>query len=106
VNRRGFLRALGLASAGAAAGLVLDPDKLLWVPGAKTFFLPPVTLHRGNSLLTMEMVTKDALKVLERNLGISMRLVKDWDIEADKFPTRFDARVIVPQRTFLGRVNG
>lgn len=38
MNRRSFLSLLGLG----AAGLVLDPERLLWVPGAKTIFLPPV----------------------------------------------------------------
>jgi hypothetical protein len=36
VNRRGFLGAL----AAFAAGAVLDPERLLWVPGQKTIFLP------------------------------------------------------------------
>lgn len=37
MNRRTFL---GLAAA-ASAALALDPERLLWVPGAKTIFLPP-----------------------------------------------------------------
>jgi hypothetical protein len=38
VNRRGFLSLLGLGT----AGLVLDPERLLWVPGQKTIFLPSI----------------------------------------------------------------
>jgi hypothetical protein len=38
MNRRLFLSTLGLA----AAGMALDPERLLWVPGQKTIFLPPV----------------------------------------------------------------
>lgn len=34
VSRRGFLGAI-------AAALVLDPERALWVPGAKKIFLPP-----------------------------------------------------------------
>lgn len=41
-SRRGFLGAI-------AAALVLDPERALWVPGAKKIFLPPaprpVVLH-------------------------------------------------------------
>lgn len=37
ITRRGFL---ALGAAGAAA-MVLDPERLLWVPGARTFYLPP-----------------------------------------------------------------
>jgi hypothetical protein len=36
MNRRGFLQTLAAGLAGAA----LDPERLLWKPGAKTFFLP------------------------------------------------------------------
>lgn len=36
LNRRGFLAGL----AGLVGGAVLDPEKLLWVPGAKTVFIP------------------------------------------------------------------
>jgi hypothetical protein len=38
MNRRAFLQALLAGSAGFA----LDPERLLWVPGAKTIFLPSV----------------------------------------------------------------
>ena len=37
MNRRHFLRTL----ATVAAGVVLDPEMLLWRPGVKTIFLPP-----------------------------------------------------------------
>ncbi len=40
MNRRGFLKSLAAAVAGVAA-YEADPERLLWVPGAKTFFLPP-----------------------------------------------------------------
>lgn len=36
IGRRGFLSVLG----GVAATAVLDPEFLLWVPGAKTFSIP------------------------------------------------------------------
>ena len=38
MNRRAFL---ALFTAGAA-GMALDPERLLWVPGAKTIFLPTI----------------------------------------------------------------
>lgn len=40
MNRRDFLRLVGLGAVGAAAAATFDPERLLWVPGAKTFFLP------------------------------------------------------------------
>jgi hypothetical protein len=39
MNRRTFL---SLLSAGAFGAMTLDVDKLLWTPGAKTIFLPPI----------------------------------------------------------------
>lgn len=43
MNRRRFL---SLLTAGAA-GMVLDPERALWVPGAKTIFLPSATTVVG-----------------------------------------------------------
>lgn len=40
MNRRAFLKTLAAAAAGAVAA-EFDPERLLWVPGQKTFFLPP-----------------------------------------------------------------
>jgi len=40
VTRRGFLQVLGAATA-AVAAFEVDPEFLLWRPGAKTIFLPP-----------------------------------------------------------------
>lgn len=40
-TRRQFLQRAGAA---IAAGMVLDPERLLWVPGAKTYFLPDTTI--------------------------------------------------------------
>lgn len=43
-SRRGFL---GLLGAGVA-GMVLDPERLLWVPGAKTISIPaPSRMGKG-----------------------------------------------------------
>lgn len=41
MNRRSFLKWLGGTAAGVAAAHTLDLDKLLWVPGEKTIFIPP-----------------------------------------------------------------
>lgn len=56
MDRRRFLRWLGGTAAGAAAAHTLDLDKLLWVPGDKTIFLPPhpavaVTMPLPHSVL-------------------------------------------------------
>ena len=38
MNRRKFIK---LITSSALAAYALDPDKLLWVPGEKTIFIPP-----------------------------------------------------------------
>jgi hypothetical protein len=62
MNRRSFLSLLGSGALGAAAH-TLDLDKLLWVPGQKTIFLPPLPAVASDS-----------------KIGISIRFVKEWDI--------------------------
>lgn len=42
IDRRGFLRSLLGGAVGLAIAPTLDLDKLLWVPGAKSIFLPAV----------------------------------------------------------------
>ncbi len=52
MERRGFLKLFGVGAITAASSLILppdlqaaagdfDPEKALWIPGQKTFFLPP-----------------------------------------------------------------
>lgn len=62
MDRRSFLRTLGFGTvaAAAAATSVLDLEKLLWVPGEKTIFVPPartlgVALTKGD-IFTIEGV--------------------------------------------------
>jgi hypothetical protein len=53
VNRRAFLRILALG----VVGHELDIDRLLWVPGSKTIFLP-TKVHRGlteSQIIALEM---------------------------------------------------
>lgn len=66
MNRRGFL---GLVGAGAA-GFVLDPEQLLWRPGAKTIFLPSIVTPVAVPIVGawVELITREALGALERNL--------------------------------------
>ncbi len=43
MERRQFLKRFFAGAAGAAVAATLDVDKLLWVPGEKKIFIPPVT---------------------------------------------------------------
>lgn len=53
MNRRGFLTTL----AAALTGAVLDPERLLWVPGQKTIFIP--SIEQTNTWLTPEATFSD-----------------------------------------------
>lgn len=72
MNRRGFLQLLGLAALGLAAApvLALDPERRLWVPGAKTIFLPPV---RGFAY--DQWITHETVRLLEQRLQFE-RLIR------------------------------
>lgn len=62
LTRRAFLRATAIT---AAAGLVLDPERLLWVPGAKVWFLPPerpILLGLSNYYMPVEVVDGRVLR--------------------------------------------
>jgi len=51
MNRRGFLGTLLAAAAAEAA----DPERLLWVPGARKIFVPPA---RELSVITVGSAAK------------------------------------------------
>ena len=57
MDRRSFLSLFGAAAIGAT----LDPEKLLWIPGQKTIFLPSAT---------------------------SFAMIRDYDIKTDQFRHR------------------
>jgi hypothetical protein len=68
MNRRAFLHALGFGTvaAAAAATSVLDLERLLWVPGEKTIFIPtvPITFHARLGLPRMAARHEAAVGVL------------------------------------------
>lgn len=54
IARRGFLKLLGSTAAGATgllASAAFDPERLLWVPGRKTIFLPSRPPNRVRDLM-------------------------------------------------------
>ena len=50
ISRRGFLWSAASAIAAGVASSELDPERLLWVPGAKTIFLPSQTIETATTL--------------------------------------------------------
>jgi hypothetical protein len=64
MNRRGFLASL----TGLLATASLDPERLLWVPGAKTIFIPPVMAPE----LSLDEINQLTLKYLVPGIADAM----------------------------------
>ncbi len=68
MNRRGFLKSIGIA---VGAGLILpDVARELLTP-ERSIFLPPLggwRVENGNRILTIDQITREALRVLHLNL--------------------------------------
>jgi hypothetical protein len=59
--------------------MALDPERLLWVPGQRTIFLPAPTRHRY--LLSPDWLTFEALRVLENNHDMFAALDREYDAQ-------------------------
>jgi hypothetical protein len=81
MNRRGFLQLLGMGAAGAMLGVELDPERLLWVPGAKTIFLPPPPERRltHGAWVPHDWIAKETLRMLEEKLAFSRLINREYD---------------------------
>lgn len=65
MERRTFLRTLALA----AAGVTFDPERLLWVPGQKTIFIPSAPIRCRLTIGDIVAVTYDKI-IRERRRDI------------------------------------
>lgn len=77
MNRRAFLRTLTSGLAATAALGAVDPEALLWTPGAKTIILPPVSgwsRGSGNVFVTPQWIVRDMVQTLEAQLKISQAM--------------------------------
>lgn len=77
MNRRDFLRRALTGTAGLLAAQTLDLDRLLWVPGQRTYFdlwTPEEPLPEWFNAYTREM-----LRVFTNNLGIAQRINRSYD---------------------------
>lgn len=71
LGRRGFLKSLiGGIAAAVTLPAVLDPEKLLWVPGEKLISIPATveSVIYSNEPVTIAMITREAMRALENNL--------------------------------------
>jgi hypothetical protein len=69
LNRRGFLGLVG----GAVATSVLDPERALWMPGAKLISIPRALFvgpQYRSGLITLEYLSRIRREMLRRNVGV------------------------------------
>ena len=73
MDRRTALRSLALG----AAGLTFDPERLLWIPGRKTIFIP-------STEITYEMLVKTYEAAMDRfQLAYLKANIRDkWPIDS------------------------
>ncbi len=119
LDRRAFLRRLGFGTvaAAAAASGVLDIERLLWVPGEKTIFIPQgfeVDMWLSREMLRIlhnnlrfapdfrreydktfiPLAVGQSIRVptpaaRDKQTGIAIRFIQQFDIEAVKNPPRW-----------------
>jgi hypothetical protein len=106
VNRRGFLGAL----AGLVGAAALDPERALWVPGAKVISIPPavepwtVVIEPGNALITPTEFARESLLALKAHLELCRAMSEEMDAQfsAELAFVRGDRWVSRPRRPLFG----
>ncbi len=73
MDRRRFLAWLGGTAAGVAIAPTLDLDRLLWVPGEKTIFLPAL------QPINLDEFAREWLKLVENNLAFTRYINRHYE---------------------------
>ena len=89
IGRRGFFQTMAAAVAAASVLGVDDPERLLWMPGKKTFFLPSRDILRAEDVAVVE-IRREAERAsilkpegyfrytLTTSTGLRMRFDDQW----------------------------
>lgn len=94
MDRRNFLRRFVAGLAGTAALATIDVEQLLWMPGARTIFLPselpePIYLAGHlNTFITSEWLTREIVRHFKANLTLAAHVEREYA----RLPQRFGAR--------------
>lgn len=108
LSRRQFWKLAASGVVGAAVTANVDIERLLWVPGEKTYFLPAEKVFTGK-LISPEWMTKEIARLLKRNLQFAQQITRQHDADYAmqlggtvnvRVPARFtvsDNRRYVPQ---------
>lgn len=81
IGRRGFLGSLLGAVGAIKAGMELDLDKLLWVPGQKLISVPSVVVSTDIGFpdpVTLLWITQESMRLLKNNLKLARVINADY----------------------------
>lgn len=82
LNRRGFLGSM-------VAAFALDPERALWVPGAKTISIPKTS---QNVIIMPDELVACYLANLHSNLVLARRIGRDFDRRATRIGVTLEVR--------------
>lgn len=86
MNRRGFLAAV----AASIPAMVLDPERLLWVPGKRSYF----DIAQPAPLLSVDWITIESMKLLSNEIKFMADFQRNYD---ECFPTSCVVPIRVPR---------
>lgn len=96
MSRRTFLRG---ALAATAIAATVDVEQLLWTPGEKTLFLPTLEeVAAYNGLLTADWISREALRILKKNLDLTSRFNREYVAPYDRRGSRRGDAVPIRRR--------
>lgn len=81
ISRRGFLQALVAAAPAVALAPTLDLERLLWVPGEKTIFVPSLEQIGEHTLVCPEWVMHEVMQRLIDSLKFNTEIHRSYDRE-------------------------
>ncbi len=93
MDRRTFLARLGFGTISAAAAvLTFDVEKLLWLPGERTIFLPDWPHpYGGNIVVTPTWITQEVAMMWKNSISLVTQLTQfdsRWDDKLTSVPVR------------------
>lgn len=77
MNRRGFL--LGMLAAGAAPAIVKASNLMPVFARAESGLIVPAAIASGNTLITIDMIIKEALRLAHQNESFIGTLNRQFD---------------------------
>lgn len=101
MNRRAFVRLLGLGMAATAAVAAVDPEQLLWTPGAKTIFDLGA---RQPELVDWKIVNVD-FSFSSSDLNLEPRFHEMLKQAVKEMADRMDARIMMDYNRMITMTN-